>query len=235
MQTVILAGGKGIRLRPYTLCIPKPLIPIDDIPILELIIKQLKHYGFSDMILSLNYLSDLIMAFFKNGEKQGVTIRYSIEEEYLGTAGPLSIIGGLEDIFLVMNSDILTNINYADLMKYHMENGNDATIAIYRKEIEIDLGVVQTEKGELINFVEKPSYYYDVCMGIYVLNKCVIDLIPNNKRMDFPELISKMKQSNKKVGCYEGNHLWLDIGRFPDYEKAVLAYREKRGEFLPHE
>lgn len=235
MQAIILAGGKGIRLRPFTLCIPKPLIPIDDIPISELLIKQLKHYGFDEIVLSLNYFSDLIMAYFKAGERLGVKIRYSVEGEFLGTAGPLSIIDGLEDSFLVMNSDVLTNINYADFMKYHLLNKNDATIAVYCKEVKIDMGVIQSDNSVFINYMEKPTFNYDVSMGIYALNKEVVLLIPQNKKMDFPELIEAMKMAGKKIGCFQGNHSWFDIGRFSDYEEASLAYRERKDEFLPHE
>lgn len=234
MQVVLLAGGKGERLRPLTLCIPKPLIPIDDTPVLELLIRQLKNYGFTDFTLCLNYLSDIIMAYFKGGEKLGVNIKYSIEEEYLGTAGPLSIIEGLEETFIVSNSDLLTNINYKDLIKYHLDNKNDATIATFKKDFKIDLGVIETNNGEFIDYVEKPTYYHYVSMGIYVLNRSVIDLIPKNTKTDFPELIMKMKETGKKVGCFCGDYLWLDIGRNADYEEAIRTYKERKGEFLPN-
>jgi NDP-sugar pyrophosphorylase family protein len=127
------------------------------------------------------------------------------------------------------------SISYGELIKYHMNNKYDATIATFSKEVKIDLGVIQTENGELTNYIEKPTYHYDVSMGIYIFNKNIIDLIPKNTKMDMPELIMKIKQSGGKIGCYQEDCFWLDIGRCTDYEEAVRIYKENRGEFLPNE
>lgn len=235
MQAVILAGGKGVRLRPYTVCLPKPLLPIDDIPILEVVLRQLKYFGVTDVVLSLNYLADLLMAYFGDGKKLGLNISYSIEDKVLGTVGPLSIIDGLQDNFLVMNGDLLTTLNFKDMFRYHVNNGNDASIAVYSKEVKIDLGVISSENGVFLNYIEKPTYYFDVSMGIYVFNKRVLDFIPTNNKMDLPDLIMMLKYFGKKISCYYGDHDWIDIGRFDDFEKATAVFRERRSEYLPDE
>lgn len=235
MQAVILAGGRGERLKPYTLSIPKPLLPIDDVPILEVILRQLKHFGIKDVVLSVNYLSDLIYAFFRNGEKLDMNISYSKEDKPLGTAGPIAMIDELEDTFLVMNGDLLTTINYTDFINFHKENNNILSVATFRKEVNIDLGVINSENGVLKDYVEKPTYNFDVSMGIYIFNKEVLEFIPRNERMDLPELIMILKNSSKKVGCYRQDYDWIDIGRVDDYGKATSYFKEKRGEYLPYE
>lgn len=235
MQAIILAGGKGARLLPYTLSIPKPLLPVDDMPILEVILRQLKYFGFKDVVLSVNYLADLIKAVIKGGERLGINITYSMEEKALGTVGPISLIDDLEDTFLLMNGDLLTNINYLDFFNFHKEKKNVVSIATFKKKVEIDFGVIKSEKGVLQDYVEKPAYFYDVSMGIYIFDKSVLEFIPKNERMDLPELITILKNAGKKVGCYSNNYDWLDIGKFNDYEKAMNYFRNRRGEYLPHE
>lgn len=235
MQAIILVGGKGVRLKPFTSYIPKPLLPIDDVPILEILLRQLEYFGFTNIVLSLNHLADLIMAFFQKGEKIGLDIRYSIEDKPLGTAGPLSIIDDIDDTFLVMNGDLLTNINYSDLMEFHKKNKNDATVSLFRKEIKIDLGVVISEDNVFLDYVEKPTYYLDVSMGVYVFNKSALNMLSRNVRIDIPELLLSLKRANMKIGCYRGDIEWFDIGRYEDYEKAVSFFREKRGVFIPYE
>jgi NDP-sugar pyrophosphorylase family protein len=235
MQAVILAGGQGTRLRPFTINFPKPLVPLGETPILKIILNQLKYYGFYDIILAVNHFAELIMSFFKNGENIGLNLNYSIEDEMLGTAGPLSIIDDLEDDFLVMNGDILTNINYKDLYEYHNNNNDFATIATYKKELTIDLGVLEIDGKDFKNYIEKPKYAFDVSMGIYVFRKEIIDFIPRNDRMDMPDLILKLKENDKKISCYKGNYDWLDIGRISDYEEANKIFKEKRHIFAPNE
>ncbi len=233
MQAVILAGGKGSRLKPFTTAIPKPLMPIDDLPILEIVLRQLKYYGFSDVILAVNHLAQLIMTFFGNGEKLGLNIKYSMEDKMLGTAGPLSLINNLEEHFLVLNGDLLTTLNFDELFKYHVNVKSDATLSAYKQDIKIDLGVLEIEKEELVDYVEKPVYSYMVSTGIYVLNREVVEYVPKNEKMDLPDLIMALKRENKTVKCYQGDYYWLDIGRINDYEESVEIFKARRSEFLP--
>ena len=233
MQAVILAGGKGTRLKPFTTNFPKPLVPIDDIPILEVVLRQLKKAGFTHIILAVNHLAELIMAFFGNGDKFGVKIEYSIEDEPLGTAGPLRIVNNLQENFLVMNGDLLTTIDYKNLYDDHCSANADATIASYKKDIKIDLGVLKTEKGIFQDYIEKPTYSFEVSMGIYAMNRSVLEYIPLNKKFDLPELMLALHREKKHIKCYRGEYYWLDIGRVDDYDAANEIFKNKRDEFLP--
>lgn len=222
MKAVILAGGKGTRLRPYTTAFPKPLMPVGDKPILEIILRQLKSHGINEIIMAVGHLAELIMTFFGDGSKFGVRIKYSREDEPLGTAGPLSLIKDeLTDTFLVMNGDILTTLNYSDLIKYHKRSGAIATIALNKRDVYIDFGVVELdEDSNITDYVEKPTLHYLVSMGIYVFEPEVLKYIPNNKKFDFPDLVKKLISAGEKVKGYIYDGYWLDIGRPEDYEKA---------------
>lgn len=235
MQAIILAGGKGSRLKPFTINIPKPLIPIDDLPILDVVLRQLKYFGFTDIILAVNHLAELIMTFFGKGEKLGLNIRYSLEDKTLGTAGPIApLLDDLDEDFLVMNGDLLTTLNYRDLFDYHVEGQNDATISTYQKDMKIDLGVLKVNNDSFVDYIEKPTYNFTVSMGIYVFNKSVVNAIPKGKTFNMPEFILKLNSMNKRIKCYSGDYYWMDIGRVDDYESAVAIFKEKRSEFLPN-
>jgi NDP-sugar pyrophosphorylase family protein len=233
MQAVILAGGKGTRLKPFTNAIPKPLVPIGDKPILEIILKQLKFYGVTDIVIAVNHLARLIMAFFGDGESLGLKIRYSLEEKVLGTAAPLKLIEGLHDKFLVMNGDLLTTLNFGDLYKFHQTTGAEATICIYKKDVKIDLGVIHVDGDTFINYEEKPTLHYMVSMGIYALSKSVLEVIPEDTKFDMPDLIHSLHAGGKAIKCYTGNYEWLDIGRLEDYEAAVEIFENSRSLYLP--
>jgi len=221
MKAVILAGGKGTRLAPYTTVFPKPLMPLGDKPILETIIRQLKHYGFKEIVFAVGYLAELIRAYFGDGSAFGLRILYSKEEIPLGTAGPLSLISGLEEDFLVMNGDILSSISYSELLKTHKKNNAAATIAVNRRVMNVDYGVIKyDDKGILQDYIEKPKLDYDVSMGIYVFNPKALKFIPKNEKLDFPDLMKTLVRSGEKVFCYKSDDYWLDIGRHEDYEKA---------------
>jgi len=233
MQALILAGGQGTRLKPFTNVIPKPLVPIGDIPILEVVLRQLKFYGADRIILAVSNLARLIEAFFGDGSHLGLKLVYSLEERPLGTAGPIRLAGELDDDFLVMNGDLLTTIDYADFFRRHKSSGAIASIATFRKEVHIDLGVLETKDGEFTNYIEKPTYHFTVSMGIYALNRRVIQFIPVGAKFDMPDLVLALHKAGEKLLCYSGNYDWLDIGRIDDYEKAVELFQANRDAYLP--
>lgn len=232
MQAVILAGGKGTRLKPFTTSIPKPLVPVDDLPVLEIVLRQLKSQGFTDIVITVNHLSELIMAFFGNGEKLGLNIVYSKEDLPLGTAGPLALIENLDDNFLVMNGDLLTTLNYQELYAFHLDQNADLSIPVYQKDVKIDLGVLEIEQGQLVNYIEKPTYSFMVSMGVYVFSRDLLNKIPTNKKLDMPDFIESIKTS-ANIKCFTGDYYWLDIGRAEDYETANQVFKERRADFLP--
>lgn len=232
MQAVILAGGKGSRLKPFTNTIPKPLVPVGDKAILEIVLLQLKRAGVTRVVLAVNHLSHLIRAFFGNGEQLGLEISYSEETEPLGTAGPLRLIEDLDENFLVMNGDLLTTMDFSDLYQTHVSENRIATIGTYRKELKIDLGVLKSEGGVLTDYIEKPTEYFDVSMGIYAFNRSVIERIPEAGKFDLPDLVMNIKSGGEDVHCYSGDYYWLDIGRVEDYEEAGKIFEEKRADFL---
>ena len=190
MKAIILAGGKGTRLLPYTKVIPKPLMPIGDMPILEVLVHQVRRAGVDDIILSVGHLASLLQAFFQDGTQLGTHIRYSIENDPLGTVGPLTLIPDLDETFLVMNGDILTDLEFADLIAFHRKSKAIVTIAMHNREIKIDLGVIQLAGGQnVVGYIEKPTYAYQVSMGIYVFEPAALQYIPKNVYFDFPTLI----------------------------------------------
>lgn len=221
MKAVILAGGKGTRLRPFTYMIPKPLMPIGELPIIEIILKQLKNNGFNDIIISTGYKENLIRMFLNGADKKyDLNIKYSCEDKPLGTIGPLSLIRKeLNDTFLLMNGDTLSTINYNKFIKYHKESGNIATISLYKRDIYIDFGVVKLNGADIIDYIEKPTNTYFVSMGVYAFEPEVLKYVPN-KKLDFPDLVKILIKNNEKVGGYIFEDYWLDIGRYDDYIKA---------------
>ena len=232
MQAVILAGGKGTRLKPFTNIIPKPLVPLGDQPILEIILKQLHHHGVNEVIIAVNHLSHLIKAFFGNGEDLGLSIRYSKEEKPLGTAAPLKQISGLDKTFLVLNGDLLTTINYKEMFQQHIKTNTDLLIGTYSKKVKIDLGVIESEGENFISYTEKPELKYDVSMGLYVMNREVLRHIPENQAYDMPDLVRKAHEEGDTVRCYKGDFEWLDIGRIEDYEMAVKLFKNDKNKYL---
>lgn len=233
MQALILAGGQGTRLKPFTNVIPKPLVPIGDIPILEVVLRQLRFYGADRIIVAVSSLARLIEAFFGDGSRLGLKLAYSVEERPLGTAGPIRVAGELDDDFLVMNGDLLTTIDYSEFFERHKSSGAIASIATFKKEVHIDLGVLETKDGEFANYIEKPTYYFTVSMGVYALNRRVIDFIPRGEKFDMPDLMLALHRSGEKLMCYSGDYEWLDIGRIDDYEKAVELFEANRDAYLP--
>ncbi len=234
MKAIILAGGKGARLAPYTTVFPKPLMPVDGMPILEVIVRQLAHFRIKEMVFTVSQQSEpLLAAYFGDGSRYGVAIRYSREEKALGTAGPLAIIPDLPETFIVMNGDILTSLNYQKLIDYHRQHRGMVTIAMSQKEVQLELGVMEYNRAhQLTRYVEKPTFWYAVSMGIYVFEKKVLEWIPPKKYLDFPELIQKLIRQKVKVVCYPNHDVWLDIGRHEDYEEAQRKFQQMRKKLL---
>jgi NDP-sugar pyrophosphorylase family protein len=234
MKAVILAGGKGTRLAPYTTVLPKPLIPIGDLPILEIMLRQLKTYGFTDVVLCVGYLSHLLEAYFGDGSKLGLSITYSREQEPLGTAGPLGLVSGLEQTFFVMNGDLLSTIDFAAMLGFHRTHGQSATVGLADKTVKIDLGVIETSTERVIaDYIEKPSYTYKVSMGIYVFEPSVLRYIKDAGRLDLPDLIKSLLRDGERPMGFESNCRWLDMGRIEDYTAAVETFEKDRAVYLP--
>ncbi len=234
MKAIILAGGKGTRLAPYTTVFPKPLMPVDGMPILEVIVRQLAHFRIKEMVFTASQQSEpLLSAYFGDGRRYGVSVRYSKEQTPLGTAGPLTIIPNLPETFIVMNGDILTTLNYQKLIKYHREHRGMVTIAMSQKKVQLELGVMEYNRGhQLTRYIEKPTFFYSVSMGIYVFEKRVLNWIPTKKYLDFPDLIQKLIDEKQKVVCYSSKDFWLDIGSHQDYEEAQKKFQEMRKRLL---
>jgi NDP-sugar pyrophosphorylase family protein len=234
VRAVILAGGLGTRLQPYTTVLPKPLMPIGDQPILEVVIRQLVHHGIEDVVLAVGHLSSLIEAYFGDGRRFGARVSYSSEPAPLGTAGPLAVIPGLDEPFLVMNGDILTTLEFGALIRYHRQQRAVATLAVYRKRFTIDFGVLTLGEGDCVTeYSEKPTLALAVSTGIYVMEPDAIRGLVPGERQDLPNLIRDLMQSGRKVAGYVFDGCWLDIGRHDDYSQAVELMGQDRRRFLP--
>lgn len=232
-RAIILAGGKGKRLRPYTVVLPKPLMPISEYPILEIIVKQLAKNRFNEITIAVNHQADIIKAYFGNGNKWGIDINYSLEETPLSTMGPLKLIKDLPKNFLVMNGDVLTDLNFSEFFEYHLKRKNVFTISSCKRKHKADFGVLEiNEKNELISFKEKPVVEYYVSMGVYCANKEITKIIPEKVQYGFDDLMIKLIELKKpaKVKNFEG--YWLDIGRRDDYMKAIDEFEKIRKRIL---
>lgn len=233
MRAVILCGGKGTRLRPYTTVLPKPLMPIGDMPILEVVMRQLKQAGITRITMAVGYLAELLQAFFRDGQRIGVPIDYSFEDEPLGTVGPLTLIPDLDEPFLMMNGDVLTDLDYAALIAFHKAQGAAATIASYEREVKIDFGVIETDTADYVqDYIEKPSFKYRVSMGVYVFEPRVLRYLEPRKRFDFPDLVKLLIADGEKVASYPFAGYWLDMGRPDDYERAIDEFESRKHEFI---
>jgi NDP-sugar pyrophosphorylase family protein len=228
-RAVILAGGKGSRLGPYTTVLPKPLLPIGDRAILDVVIHQLRDFGFCDVTLAVGHLAHLVRAVMGDGSKWGLSIDYQEETEPLGTVGPLGDIERLDNSFLVMNGDVLTTLDYSGLMDLHQESGNLVTIASHRRVVRSDYGVlhVNGEAGQtrvVTGFEEKPEVPYVVSMGVYAIEPRALDYIEAGVYLDVPDLVLRLIEAGEQVGSYLFDGYWLDIGRPQDYERAIAEY-----------
>jgi NDP-sugar pyrophosphorylase family protein len=236
MRAVILAGGAGTRLRPYTTVLPKPLMPVGDRPILDVIMRQLRRHGFERVTIATGYLAELIEAFVGDGARYDVAVDYLREDEPLGTAGGLALIGDLDEPFLVMNGDVLTDIDYGRFLKDHRASDATATIAATHRAIQVTLGVLEFGEADdtrLTGYVEKPSFEYEVSMGVYAFEPDVPAHIDAGSHLDFPDLVQRLLAAGKTVRAWRSDAYWLDIGRPEDYERAQEEFEQMAERLLP--
>lgn len=220
MQAIILAGGKGIRLKPYTTILPKPLLPVNGKPIVEIIIQQLAEAGVKEIIVSVGYLGQLLEAYLRDGSQYGIKISYSREVNPLGTAGPISLINNLSDDFFVINGDTLCDVDFQSMLQLHRESGNAATVSAYRKNHMIDLGTLELDDQlQITAYNEKPTIDYIVSMGIYVFNSSVKKELKVGEHLDLPDFIMQLRDKDYAVGAYMHSGIWMDMGRPSDFEK----------------
>ncbi len=231
-RAIILAGGRGTRLRPYTVVLPKPLMPIGDYPILEVVIRQLVGYGFDHITLAVNHQADLIRAFFSDGGKWGVKIDYSFEDRPLGTMGPLRLIEDLPEHFLVMNGDVLTSLDFGNFYDTHADNDELFTVSSHEREERVDYGVLETKDKALTAFREKPTNRYEVSMGVYMVSRRVLDYLPEDQPYGFDGLMLDFLMENRRVVVSPFDGYWLDIGRPDDYMQAIEEFEKMKSTFL---
>lgn len=227
---VILAGGKGTRLRPYTIAMPKPLVPVGDYPIMEIIIRQLSKCGFEKIIITVNHQAELIKAYFGDGSKWNVEIEYALEDKPLGTMGPLNNIKDLPENFIVMNGDILTDLDFSAFLLSHESENKIFTISAHSREHHVDYGVLHLDDESILTgFEEKPKLNYIVSMGVYAVSKNILQYIPFNEFYGFDALMLDLIKDHQQVKVDVFGGYWLDIGRPSDYEKAIDDFEEKKG------
>lgn len=235
-RAVILAGGKGTRLLPYTVVLPKPLMPIGDYPILEVIVRQLVQAGFDHITLAVNHQAEIIKAFFQNGERWGIHIDYSLEDQPLGTMGPLRLIKDLPEHFLVMNGDVLTDLDFTKFHDNHVDEDRTFTISSMRREHKIDYGVLDIDsEGLLSSFREKPSMSYEVSMGVYMVSNRALQRIPFDRPYGFDNLMLDLISDRSPAVVCPFSGYWLDIGRPEDYAMAIDVFEHNSKGFLRDE
>jgi NDP-sugar pyrophosphorylase family protein len=229
VRAVILAGGLGTRLRPYTAVLPKPLVPVGDRPILEHIVHQLADVGIDHIDLCVSHLGELIQVYFSQSKAvpPGVELAWHWEDEPLGTAGALRVVPDLEGTFIVMNGDVLTTLDYAALIDHHKARDAALTIATHAKRVDIDLGVIESRDGFVVDYREKPSLQYDVSMGIYVYEAAALDHLPDEGPCAFPDLVLRLLDAGERVAVFQNDADWYDIGTFSEYERAIRDLEER--------
>jgi len=233
-RAVVLAGGKGSRLRPYTVVLPKPLMPIGEYPILEVIIRQLVFFGFDRITLAVNHQAEIIKAYFQDGSKWRALIDYSHETAPLSTIAPLTLISDLPENFLLLNGDVLTDLDLSAFFAKHVTQHRLFTISAARRKHVIDYGVLETDSASrLCGFREKPSHEYLVSMGIYGINKRILDLVPKGTKYGFDNLMEGMLAAGLPVNVEPYSGEWLDIGRPDDYLQAIETFEQKKSVILP--
>ncbi len=226
-RVVLMVGGLGTRLRPLTEHVPKPMLKVGNKPILETIILNFKKYGFINIILSVSYKAEIIEEYFKDGKEFGINIEYIYENQRMGTAGALSLMRDrLNEPFFVMNGDLLTNINFEQMMNYHISNSSDATMGVREYDFQVPYGVVNIDGNTILSIEEKPIHKFFVSAGVYILNPKALEFIPNNKFYDMPTLFEKIIEKELKSISFPIHEYWLDIGRIEEFHKANSEYME---------
>jgi NDP-sugar pyrophosphorylase family protein len=235
MHAVILAGGKGVRLLPYTTALPKPLVPIGErYAILEIILRQLADQGFKSVTIAINHLGELIRAFVADGRRWDLRVDYVEETVPLSTVGPLfGLTDRLPEQFLVMNGDVLTDLNYSDLLHSHALSRAPLTVSTFIRTVKIDFGVLALERGHIVGFTEKPTYHYPVSMGVYGMSRDTLAPYPAGLAFGFDQLILDLVRQGKFPSTYTFDGFWLDIGRPEDYDEANRTFKELEPMLLP--
>lgn len=228
-QAVVLAGGQGTRLRPFTHVLPKPLLPIEERPILDVVLSLLARDGCRKATIAVGHLGHLIEVYCGSGERWGLEIDYFREDSPLGTVGALAHIEVPSEAFVVMNGDVLTDLSFTELIAAHREGGAELTIASFNRRVRDELGILEADSaGRLVAYHEKPEHEYLVSMGIYVLEPSAVDLVPEGSRMDFPELVQRLLDTKRPVAAHVHDGYWLDLGRPDDYARANQEFEELR-------
>ncbi|MBW4718087.1 nucleotidyltransferase family protein [Saccharothrix obliqua] len=236
MHAVILAGGRGVRLRPYTTTLPKPLVPIgEEYAILDIILQQLRAHSFDRVTLAIGHLGSLIRAFVNDGSRWGIEVDYAEEDKPLSTIGPLlNFLDRLPEQFLVMNGDVLTDLDYMALLAHHVSTDAPLTVATYRRKVKIDFGTLETERGRIVEFVEKPELAYGVSMGVYAMSRETLEPYPANVPFGLDELVLDLLARGRAPAAFEFDGYWLDIGRPDDYDEANRCFDQVRSALLPN-
>lgn len=237
MQAILMAGGKGTRLRPFTNILPKALVPIGEISILEMVLQQLHRNGFEKIIIAVGHKAELIMAVIGNGSRFGLDIKYHYEDKPLGTIGALADLDGLEDNFLVMNGDICTNMSFGAFYQAHIESSAVGTVGTYRRFEKMELGILTLDEKnwKIIGFQEKPTYEFLVAIGVNAFNKSILEFIPKGEFFGFDDLMAKIIEEDIDVRAFPFNGIWHDIGRVDDYEKMLKEFADNPNAYLPEE
>ncbi len=229
MKAVIQAGGQGTRLRPYTLILPKPMMPLGGKPVIEVLLKWLRRNGVTDAYVTTGYLGHLIRALCGDGRQWDLSIRYSEEPEPLGTVGALNLLEPqLDDTFLVLNGDLITDLDLHAFRAFHRQHGGKLTVAVTSKVVQVDLGVLDTEDDRVTGFHEKPSLRYTVSMGIYCMEPEIIDFIPQGVPFGFDDLMHALLEAGEAVHVFHHDGMWMDIGRPEDFQAAQQEF-ERNG------
>ncbi|MCA9394955.1 MAG: NTP transferase domain-containing protein [Candidatus Omnitrophica bacterium] len=233
VQAIILAGGQGTRLRPYTAVIPKPLMPVGEHPICEIIIRQLKDAELTNIVISTGHLAGLIEAYFGNGRKWGVNITYVTEDKPLGTAGALKLVRNMDEDCLIINGDVLTDLDFKAALTYHRRRKALATITVKERIVKTDFGVIaMNADGELVDYIEKPEHKSFVSIGVYLLSRQCRSYIETDENIGMPELVLRLKDKGKKVCCFPTKALWLDLGRIDDFMASQDFFEKHKNKFL---